>query len=443
MKKIIKNYAISAPLMLLATLFVINSYAMWPGVMSADGIEQYNSALAGTYSDHHPPIMSFIWHYLIKLHSGPGLMLSWHLIMLYAAAAVFIYTFRDSKFKWWFAIYPIIPGVIAYTPLIVKDVGLAFSFLLAGSLLAYLMIGKVKKYKWPILALVVLLLFYGTAVKYQARFMVGFFCIGVTFCIFNYKHSWKVIISGLALYLIVLQAMFSFNNYLVPNVQKSHSWQFVKLYDLTAMSIYYNKPLFPEYIINNPDFSFERLKNTFVIYEVDSLAFGPNSVLRKARNDSEREILLQYWRKAVIEHPFLYLKSRARLFNFTLTGTPSANTNPAQFLATIPAFKPIVTIPDVYSAVGKVYSIAKQTLQFTWLLPLLFIYCFLGFAKLGSSRSAMPLLIFSLTSLILIGILFFMSMFGTARYLFICVCLIHASHGFAYNCLTNNDKLSN
>jgi len=424
------------PLLLLTLLFVVNLCIMWPGVMSADGMEQYAIALSGVYRDHHPPMMSLVWRYLNYIYTGPGMMLLFHFLMLYAAAAIFIYCFRDSKFKWWFAVFPFIPGVFAYMPLIVKDVGLACSYLLAGAILAYLMLGRITRHKWPLLGLVLLLLFYGTAVKYQARFLLVFFTIGVGYCIFNYKHGWKSLLSGVALYLLLLQAMFSFNAYLVPVVQKSHSWQYVKLYDLAAMSLAQNQALFPPFVIQNPNFSMQRLKSTFVPYEVDSLAFTHDAVLIIGRNDTERELLLEYWQNTVRQHPWLYLKVRFRLWTYTLTGTPSDKTNPAHFLSGIPAFKPIVTQPLIYDAIGSMYQIVKVSLQFTWLLPLLLIYTVLSMAKLNTCRAATPLLIFSLTSLSLLGILFFMSMYGTARYVFICVCLVHASHGFAYRCLT-------
>lgn len=433
------NISIYKPISLLAILFVISSYFIWPGVMSADGIQQYNYAVSGTYGDHHPPIMSFLWHYLLNIHDGPGLMLMFHLLMLYTAAAIFIYIFRNSKFKWWFAIYPIIPGILAYTPLIVKDVGLAYSFLLAGALLSYLITEKIVKRKWLYLSLVLLLLFYGTAVKYQARFILIFFCLGVSYCWFNYKHSWKSIIAGSALCLIILQAMFSFNNFMVPNTNKSHSWQLVKLYDLAAMSVALDKPLFPAFVQANPNFSMERVKNTFAYYEVDSLVFPPDSPLKGGKNDVDRATLLQYWKDTVQQHPWLYLKVRFRLWCFTINGTPAAKTNPAQFLATIPAFKSFVTQPAIYTAIGAVYEGLKISLQFTWLLPLLFLYCYLAISRINICRAATPLLIFSATSMVLLGILFFMSMYGTARYLFICICLIHASHGFAYRCFIKRE----
>jgi len=423
------------PMLLLGFLFILNTFAMWPGIMSADGMEQYRAAVTGEYSDHHPPMMSFVWHYLNMIHTGPGLMLIFHLIMIYTASAIFMQIFRSSKFKWWFAIFPIVPGVLVYTPLIVKDVSFAFSYLLAGAIIAYLMVGKLEKYKWSLLSVAMLLLLYGTAVKYQARFVLMFFTFGIAFCMYNYQHTWKVLVAGLIVYFLIIQAMFNFNNSLVKSAQQSHSWQLVKIYDLAAMSIALNKPMFPEFMTHDKDYSFENVKKYFNGWEVDPLSFTPNAPLKVGRNEDNRAALLACWQNAVKQHPFLYLKVRFGIWKYSINGTAAYRTNPAQFLATIPMFKPIVTIPELYSAIGSIYSVVKVLLQFTWLLPLLFIYLYLGIVKWGKSSSAAPLLMFSLTSFVLIGILYFMSMCGTGRYLFICVCLVHASHGFAYRCL--------
>ena len=88
---------------------------MWPGIISPDAIGQYAIAHSGLYTDHHPPLMSFVWHYLDLIYPGPGMLLLLHLLMLYTAAAIFIYIFRASYFKWWYAILPIVP--VSYTHL--------------------------------------------------------------------------------------------------------------------------------------------------------------------------------------------------------------------------------------------------------------------------------------------------------------------------------------
>src|SRR5579871_5154950 len=119
--------------LLLGALLCISFIALWPGIMSADATTQYMAAKAGLYTDHHPPLMSLVWRYLDLMYPGPGLLFSMHILMLYAAAAILIYLFHDSKFKWWYSVYPVIPNMLAYTALIVKDTGFTYAYLLSGT----------------------------------------------------------------------------------------------------------------------------------------------------------------------------------------------------------------------------------------------------------------------------------------------------------------------
>jgi hypothetical protein len=427
-----KNYSIRWPLVTLLFCFIASLIIFWPGIVSSDAVTQYNAARAGVYTDHHPPVMSFLWRYLDMLYQGPGLILLLHLVMLYAAAAVFAITFRDSKFKWWFAFFPLIPNILSYTPLIVKDLGFSYAYLLAGALLSYIIVNKVTKLKYVVLTLVLVLLFYGTAVKFQARYLLIFFTLGAGYCL-DYKLNKKTFITGAILYIVLLQAMFSLNSYLVPNKQESHSWQLVKLYDLAAISVQLNQPLFPDFVKQNSNFDFEKVKHLFLDSAIDPLVFPVNSPLKSGYNLQQRTELFAYWRSTILEHPFLYLKIRFNLWANNFISVPSQKSHPASFFKDT-ILGPLLSQPHVYSAVDLAFKSFSVLLQFIWLLPLLLIYTYLGIVKLKSSKYAVPLLMFSATSIGLLVVLFFFSMAATARYVFICTCLVHASHGFAYKC---------
>jgi hypothetical protein len=417
---------------ILALLFVGSMLIFWPGIVSPDGANQYAAARAGVYTDHHPPAMSFAWRYLDRIYPGPGLILTLHLSMLYAAAAIFVISFRTSLFKWWYAFFPLIPNILSYSALIVKDVGFTYSYLLAGAILAYMMLNKVKQGKFLLLTLVIVLLFYGTAVKYQARFLLIFLTLGVGFCL-QYKYSWRAVVGGFVLYLVLLQAMLSFNAWLVPEQQESHSWQLVKLYDLTGISLALNKPLYPEFVKQNPNYNFAKVKAVFSQSEVDPLVFPVNSPLKSGVNEQQRTELARYWLRTVTDHPIYYLQHRLRLWSFNMFSTPSGRSHPADYFRST-FFGPLFSQPLIYETIGIVYGLMKNILQFIWLLPLLLFYTYLSFAKRNKSSAAAPLMMFCAVSVTMLIVLFFFSMAATARYVFICTCLVHASHGFAYKC---------
>ncbi len=427
-----KSQSLRWPYALLGILYLGNMLAFWPGIVSPDAASQYAAAVAGIYSDHHPPIMSFVWRYLDKIYPGPGLLFCMHISMLYSAAAVFMLCFRNSLFKWWFVIFPLIPNILSYTPLIVKDVGFAYAYLLSAALISYLMVFKVTKYKYWIISAALILLFYGTAAKFQARYLLIYFTLGVAFC-WQYKFSWRAVLAGVILYLAIIFSMFGLHTWLVPAAQEANSWQLVKLFDLSAISIDHNKEMFPDFVKKNPDYSFERVKKLFSPTEVDPLVFAANKVLKSGETEAERTELNKYWRNTVMKHPLSYLHHRARLWVHNLYSTPSERTHPADYFkhTIIGAW---MMQPSVHETIGVVYAATNILLQFIWLLPVLVFYTVLSFVKINKTTYAIPLLMFSLASFMLLGVLFFCSMASTARYVFMCVCLLHASHGFADKC---------
>lgn len=416
---------------LLCIFYVISMIALWPGVMSPDASSQYAAAIAGLYSDHHPPVMSLLWRYLDHIYPGPGLMFTFHISMLYSAAAIFIYIFRNSLFRWWYAIYPLIPNLLAYTALIVKDTGFTYSYLLSGAILALMMVNKTKRYKYLLLIPVLLLLSYGTAVKFQAQYVLIFFAMGVGYCVNNYKLSRLAVIYGLLINIIIMAAITITNATLVPQTREAHSWQLVKLYDLSSISLMLNKPLYPDFILQQPNFEFTRVHQEFEPREIDPLVFPTNSVLKPGKTAEQRKELWDYWFKTVKQHPWLYLKTRLRLFSYNLTTSPSDRSDPLHFLSTT-ALKSILEHAFVTKLINTAFSIIKIALRFIWLLPLLFVYSFIAVAGINRKPAAAPLLMFSVTSIMLLLVLLFCSMAGTARYVFLCTCLVHASHGFAY-----------
>ena len=49
-------------------------FCYWPGIMTWDPIEQYDQAVRNSYADWHPPIMAWIWHFLIPIYPGTAPM---------------------------------------------------------------------------------------------------------------------------------------------------------------------------------------------------------------------------------------------------------------------------------------------------------------------------------------------------------------------------------
>lgn len=415
-------------------LFACSAAIFWPGSMSTDAVGQYANAVSGIYTDHHPPLMSFLWRYLDKIYPGSGTIFVFHLLMLYAANAIFIYIFRESKFKWWYVIYPLLPNILAYTILIVKDTGFTYAYLLSAAIMSLLVTYNVQKYKLPLLLLSIMLLLYGTAIKFQAQYILIFFTAGVAYCIHHYKFNRYTIISTVLIYLSIMLSINHINSILVPAQQKQHSWQLVKLFDLSAISIELNQPLYPNFVLKQENFDFIRIQTLFEPSKVDNLVFDAKPVLKIGNTAAERAELWDFWFMTIRQHPWLYLKIRLKMFSYNLTISPCNQNSPTKFLKQT-SLGTIISNPFINNTIDSIHSTFKYLLRFMWALPFLLIYFVLSIMGIKKHKHAVPLLMFTSSSLALLSILMFFAMAGTARYVFFCVCFLHAAHGFVYSML--------
>lgn len=63
------------------------SLLYWPGLVTYDGLRQYDQALSGQFDDWHPPMMEWIWRGLLPVWSGPAPMLVLQLTLYGAGIA--------------------------------------------------------------------------------------------------------------------------------------------------------------------------------------------------------------------------------------------------------------------------------------------------------------------------------------------------------------------
>src|SRR3989338_4524940 len=96
--------------------------------------------------------------------------------------------------------------------------------------------------------------------------------------------------------------------------EPSHSWQYVKMYDIAGVSLQLNQDLFPEFIKRKNHYSFEKVRNLYNPRRVDDMAFNADSPLIKSELAAEREILWNTWWQTITTHPLLYLQHRGKVF---------------------------------------------------------------------------------------------------------------------------------
>jgi len=403
-----------------------------------DSSAQYLQAVQGQYSDHHPPIMSFLWHYLDLIHPGSGLMFALQLTLLYVAVLILMHTsdkiLLNKRWLWnlILLLLPIYPQILIYEVVILKDVQFSCSFVLAAAALAYFTVSE-KQPPILIAALLITLMIYGAAVKYQAQYCVIVLAMWLGALLARPCKIWLKIITGLTIYALIFSSLTLLNNYLVPQQNKNHSWQYVKLYDLAAMSIALNENLIPQ-SNKTAAYTENKLKNRFTYPAIDSLVFKHEPILKLTRDTIELENLTDFWFKTVVAHPLVYLKHRTINMSYILLTRPGYEREvqdiPLAFTNNFARNSIAYYFTEI--TIGVLFYIFMSHIT---VIVLGVLYFILAIRLWRTTKYATVLLGFSATALSMVVLLFFMSMAATPRYTFMSIIMIHAAHIFAYKCL--------
>ncbi len=407
---------------LLGSAFLIEIFVWWPGILRPDSVAQLSQAQQGIVTgDAHPPIMAFYWYFLNLLYPGPGLMLLTHLSLLFASVITLSRCFQDLS-RWFFIGILFFPPIFCYAGFVLKDIGFSLSYLFVISILAFHTIHK-KPLNFPSLFGLLILIFYGTAVKYQAIFLLPIVSFWTAFC--TKRH---VMIKGLCIWAILWTSVTLFNDWASP--KKDHWWQYVKLYDLAAISIETGEHLILPYN-KTEDFSYENIIKDFDPSRIDSLFY----LLKKGANEEERSGLWDTWAKGVLNHPMAYLKHRFRLNKYLLS-TPSIK--PFHQIKNYQEFVPNFIKEILYFLENwKAISLLQSITAFYIYMPFVFLYIALGIIAYRRTKTPYGLSLLAMNGMALfhICVLFIFSLSSDARYIYISVCLFHFSHPFMIECL--------
>ncbi len=440
-----------APWLFLGTMFVLNLVVLWPGQMSSDSALQYDMALTHQYSDHHPPMMSLWWGILDSFYKGPGLMFLFHLALLYGACALFLVIFASSPFRWLYAVLPLIPPISFYSSMIWKDIGFGVTYLFVIAVMSLYMMRRTSM-PWWIVAANIVILFYGTAIKFQAQYVLPLMLLGLMYCYTQYRFTLKTVLLTVGAALLFMLSLNSFNNFFVPEKGKAHSWQWVKLYDLAGMSIATDTVLFPDFIVQYQYFSMPKIKEGFSHEGVHLLSQYSDCPMCTGHNQEERTLLWNYWFATICRYPWQYLQHRwwnwlnivnvipiQRLDTLDFSGYPGLRWFCAIQQQARRSLADTTTLYDIACvAVNKFLfgccDLVRYLVKPSFLLPFILFYFVLGWLAVSYSVAAVPLLLLNGVSIALLITFFFFTMGSTIRFIFIMVCMTHASHAFAYRC---------
>ena len=170
-------------------------------------------------------------------------------------------------------------------------------------------------------------LFYGYAVRLNAAAAVLPLAVwtGIIICelfsteTFVKRKNIYAGLIGLVYFSVLTLGVYLVNEKLTEGKTVYPSQQ-IFLYDLAAISIDRNEPLFPEYILREANFSLENVKTGYNLRSVNSLIYGDHPkqgdppLLKLTQNPEEITELKNKWYETVCDNKLSYLQHRYFVF---------------------------------------------------------------------------------------------------------------------------------
>lgn len=305
------NYKYS-PLILAVILLLIQFLAGYPGGMTPDSFDQYNQSLTGSYNPYHPPVMSILWSLFNNIMAGPQIMLILNLLLLWTSVLIFYYIDEVNKYRFIYFIIPFLPPIFSQSLMIWKDVAFSNALLLATAISSYYYLKKEKSAPFFILILVLLISFYATSVKFQAKYLCPFLIWFLVSASFRMGVIKKIFLTAIVS-IIIIQA----NDFIIRKLAyEEPTWQFRVFFDLAAISKDKNDDGYmPKYVKEHKNYSFVNLKDKFHHKYADPMIWPDDRIYDATDDQNNLSELRNSFINAVTNHPFLYLKHRITNFS--------------------------------------------------------------------------------------------------------------------------------
>ncbi|HEY4974983.1 MAG TPA: hypothetical protein VII41_15320, partial [Steroidobacteraceae bacterium] len=148
---------------------------IFPGELISDSRDQLNQAITHQYLDWHPPIMAWVWSWLLRINGNFGLLLVLHQCLHwlgFGLVADGFFRMRMPGKAWVVLAAGAFPVFLFYDREIVKDVGMG-SGLVAGFGLIFWFLLQRKAIPWWALLLSGLCIAYAGLIRTNAIFAIG------------------------------------------------------------------------------------------------------------------------------------------------------------------------------------------------------------------------------------------------------------------------------
>lgn len=292
-------------------LFLANLISRFPGVTNWDSDEQYAQAVSGHFTDWHPPIMAWLWSALRLLADGSGPLFVLHIFFYWLGLgliALALHALKYRKAAWGIIAVGIFPPFLAMNANILKDVGLAASFL-ASFAIVFWYRARDKKVPFGAAAIAALLLFYGIMVRANGIFG------GAPLIIYMLRPGLlaRPVRFLSACLLIALLAIPAFNlfNHKIIGAESAHPFRSLQIFDVAGIA-YFSGDIT---VFEQGKFSKDFIANCYDPMMWDSLgSLGKCKVFWNTGYQHQTRM----WLGAILHHPLAYAEHRLAHFNSEL-----------------------------------------------------------------------------------------------------------------------------
>ena len=287
----------------------------YPGYMSPDSIEQLSQARSALFTDWHPPLISFLWHFTDRVLPGPGGMLLLNNVLFWSAAALICYHCLHRTAPLITLAVGLFPPVFGLLSTVWKDVTFGAAMVLAFALLLHAQLTR-SRAAW---AFSFLPLLYALAARHNsppAVYALALYGGWIFWRVIRGIASWRfAFATGSLSFLVLLASVILINRQLVAD-RRMHIEQTILLHDLTAISLDRQAVLLPKWVRRDGSTpTLEELRSIYHPFGLVSLfCCDPKVSLEQTTDPSALATLRRLWATAIYHHFGAYLRHRWKVF---------------------------------------------------------------------------------------------------------------------------------
>ena len=360
----------------------VNLAVGFPGESGADSQSQYAQVVAWHLDDWHPPIMAWLWSIFRLLADGDGPMFCFQVAFYwlgFGLIATALARAGRSLAAWAMLGVALLPPFLALNVVLLKDVGMAVTFLAAfAGLFWYRM--QDREVPPAVAAMCLVLVLYGALVRTNAVFAVAplfVYMIRPSWL----RRPWWLLAASIPVALALVPAAGLFNHR-VLRAEPLGIIRALQSFDITGIAFYSG-----DLAVFGPDNSFTREEVTrcYAPSGWDSLSpwgdcrffwnrLAVSRNLQRVIDDLDARAAMSaepnpdrpnLWVAAILRHPLAYARHRLATFSLQMLAPPDLDLDSEEMAPPYGALYDVTTAPALWLAIGAVLLV-----RLAWARPL-------------------------------------------------------------------------